>query len=149
MKTLIILIAISLAQFPQAQNQNLLSASASGEHLPALSAKDTTEFVPLFLFADQIPQYPGGEKAMIRFFRENIKYPELAYSHGHEGTVLVEFIVEKDGSIKRARVLKGIGLGCDKAALEVLEKMPNWKPALDKGKATSVRYITQIRFSLF
>lgn len=149
MKTLIILFAISLSQFPQATDQNMTLAVVPVDHLTAQMVRDTTDFVPLFLFADQIPQYPGGEKAMIRFIEENIEYPELAYSHGHEGTVLVEFVVHTDGSLDRVKVLRGIGLGCDEAALAVLKKMPRWQPAFDNGRVTPVRYITQVKFSLF
>jgi protein TonB len=113
------------------------------------SGCDTTKLIPLFIFADEYPEYPGGEQAMIRFIRENIQYPELAYSHGHEGTVLLEFIVDRKGAVDQIKVLKSIGLGCDKAAVAVFKKMPRWQPAVQGGRAIAVRYITPVKFSLF
>jgi outer membrane biosynthesis protein TonB len=98
MKTLIIFCTLSLT----VAYQNLdgkYPPNSSTETFPLELVSDTTDFVPFFFFADQYPQYPGGEAAMIRYIREHIQYPEIAYSHGHEGTVLVEFVVERDGRI--------------------------------------------------
>ncbi|PHN07169.1 energy transducer TonB [Flavilitoribacter nigricans] len=148
MKTLIILYALSISLSFNAFDP---VDSPSAQDLSETTAipSDTAEYIPFFLFADQLPKYPGGEKEMVRFIQESIEYPELAYSHGHEGTVVVEFVVENDGRITQMKILRSVGLGCDEAALAVFRKMPRWQPALQGGRNIAVRYVTPVKFSLF
>lgn len=150
MKTLILLFSFGLSStfFTVKLSPVVVVSHQSAREAPA-TVVDTTDAVPLFLFADHYPEYPGGEKEMIRFIQKNIQYPNLAYDHGHEGTVLVEFIVDETGVVNQIKVLKGIGLGCDEAALEVFKHMPKWRPAVRGGKNIPVRYITPIEFQLF
>lgn len=105
--------------------------------------------VMLYTEAEEYPEFPGGEKAMTQYIRENLEYPELARDHGHEGTVVVQFVVETDGSVGQLKILRTVGLGCDKAAIAVFKEMPKWKPAYQSGIAVPVRYITPVKFSLF
>jgi protein TonB len=150
MKTLIIIFTLSLTTaYHQLDWHSSENATSDTENPSSYIESDTTEFVPYFLFADQYPEYPGGEQEMIRYIRENIEYPELAYSHGHEGTVIVEFVVEENGSIGQLKILRSVGLGCDEAALAVFDDMPQWRPAVQGGRAIAVRYITPVKFSLF
>ena len=65
-----------------------------------------------------------------------------------EGLVLVSFVVEKDGNISNASVLRGIGGGCDEEALRVVARMPAWKPGQQGGKPVRVRYTLPMRFKL-
>lgn len=148
MKTLIIFCTLSLTVAYQNLDEKYPPNSSAESSLLQLES-DTTDFVPFFFFADQYPHYPGGESEMIRYIREHIQYPELAYSHGHEGTVLVEFVVERDGKIGQVKILRSVGLGCDEAALAVFEDMPAWQPAVQGGREIAVRYITPVKFSLF
>lgn len=111
--------------------------------------RDTSKFIPMYYLADEYPEYPGGEKEMIAFIQTHISYPELAYNHGHEGTVIIGLVIQKDGKVSDLKVIRSVGLGCDEAALEVFKKMPLWKPAIQGGKAIPVKYIVPVRFSLF
>jgi len=102
----------------------------------------------VFVVVEDQPEFPGGEKARMRYLRNNIEYPQLARESGIEGTVYVTFVVEKDGSITDVRVLRGIGGGCDKEAIRVVKEMPKWKPGKQRGKPVRVQFNMPIRFTL-
>ena len=98
--------------------------------------------------AEVMPEYPGGEQAMMKFVADNVKYPQDARDKEISGRVLVSFVVEKDGSIGDVKVVKGIGGGCDEEAVRVVNAMPKWKPGMDKGKPVRVSYMMPITFKL-
>ena len=74
------------------------------------------------------PQFPGGEKARLKYIEENFRYPQSAIDSGIQGTVHIMFVVEPDGSITNVRIARGIGGGCDEEAIRLVEGMPNWIP---------------------
>lgn len=99
-------------------------------------------------FAEDMPEFPGGNQAMYKYLSENIKYPTMAMESGISGRVYVSFIVEKDGSISDVKVMRGIGGGCDKEAVRVVKNMPKWTPGKQKGKAVRVKFTLPINFKL-
>lgn len=97
----------------------------------------------------QMPEYPGGQEAMIQFMVENIKFPAAARKEGISGTVYVTFVVDNSGIVKDVKVLRGIGGGCDEEALRVVNAMPHWKPGINKeGKAVNVQMNLPVKFKL-
>jgi len=102
----------------------------------------------VFTIVEQMPQYPGGQDGMMRYLGSNIKYPEEASEAGIEGVVYVTFVVEKDGAVGEARVLRGIGAGCDEEAVRVVRAMPKWEPGMQRGKPVRVQYNLPIRYKL-
>ncbi|MCP4550924.1 MAG: M56 family metallopeptidase [Bacteroidetes bacterium] len=102
----------------------------------------------IFVVVENQPEYPGGEDARIAFLGSNIKYPAAARKAGIQGVVYVTYVVEKDGSIKDARIVRGIGGGCDEEAVRVINAMPNWIPGTQRGKAVRVQFNLPIRFTL-
>ena len=98
--------------------------------------------------AEVMPEFPGGEQAMMKFVAENVQYPQEARDKEISGRVLVSFVVEKDGSIGDVKVVKGIGGGCDEEAVRVVNTMPKWKPGMDKGKPVRVSYMMPFSFKL-
>ena len=98
--------------------------------------------------ADVMPEYPGGDQAMMQFVADNVKYPQEAIDKEISGRVMVGFVVEKDGSISDVKVVKGIGGGCDEEAVRVVNAMPKWKPGMDKGKPVRVSYMMPFSFKL-
>ena len=98
--------------------------------------------------AEVMPEFPGGEQAMINFVAKNVTYPKEAMEKEISGRVLVGFIVEKDGSITETEVVKGIGGGCDEEAVRVVKAMPKWKPGKQKGKPVRVHFLLPITFKL-
>jgi len=102
----------------------------------------------IFVFVEDQPGYPGGDKARIKYLQENIKYPEMAKESGIQGTVYVTFVVEKDGRITSVKVLRGIGGGCDEEAVRVIKRMPSWKPGKQRGRSVRVQFNMPVRFVL-
>lgn len=98
--------------------------------------------------AEKMPEYPEGMEALMVFLESEIKYPKKAIKKEVEGKVYVSFVVETDGSINQAKVLRGIGEGCDEEALRVVNKMPNWIPGENKGEKVRVKFTLPISFVL-
>ena len=97
---------------------------------------------------EQKPNFIGGDAALFKYLGENIKYPAMARENGIEGTVYVEFIIAKDGSITEANVKRGIGGGCNEEALRVVNSMPKWKPGKQQGNPVKVKYTLPVKFKL-
>ncbi|MCL2682092.1 MAG: energy transducer TonB [Bacteroidales bacterium] len=96
------------------------------------------------------PQFPGGEKARLKYLSENLKYPQSAIDSGIQGTVHVTFVIETDGVVSDVRVIRGIRgcEDCDKEAIRLVEGMPSWIPGEQRGKPVRVQFNMPIRFSL-
>ena len=108
----------------------------------------TEEVEKPFIIVEQMPQFPGGVDEMMRFIKNNLRYPEAAIEAGIQGTVTLNFVVGRDGRISRVQVIRGIGGGCDEEAVRVLEKMPPWNPGKQGGVAVLVSYTVPFKFIL-
>lgn len=102
----------------------------------------------IFVFVEENPSYPGGDEARIKYLVENIKYPDMAKESNIQGIVYVTFVVEKDGRVSNVKVLRGIGGGCDEEAVRVIQKMPNWAPGKQRGRAVRAQFNMPVRFTL-
>lgn len=100
------------------------------------------------ILVEKKPEYPRGEAAMYKFINKHIKYPKKARKEGIEGIVYVQFIIDKEGNITKAKVIKGIGYGCDEEALRVVNKMPKWTPGTQRGKPVQVTFTLPFNFKL-
>ena len=94
-----------------------------------------------------MPTFPGGTNSMIKYFSENIKYPEQAKSKGVKGRVLVNFVVEKDGRITDCKVVKSASPELDNEALRVVSSMPKWNPGKKDGQPVRVKFTIPISFA--
>jgi TonB family protein len=103
--------------------------------------------IPLHVVEKQ-PEYKGGYDAMMNFLKKNIKYPETAKKSGIQGTVYIQFIVEKTGKISKVRILRGISKECDEEAIRVVNSMPKWIPGRQDGKAVPVMFQIPVKFQL-
>ncbi len=95
-----------------------------------------------------MPEFPGGNKAMMSYLAENIKYPKEAENAGMQGRVIVQFVVDTDGSIEDAKVVRAVDPLLDKEAIRVINAMPKWKPGMQDGKEVRVKYTVPIAFRL-
>ncbi len=109
---------------------------------------DGTAEAPIRDFVEQMPEFPGGYPALVAFLNKYMKYPMEAREAGIEGRVLIKFVVDADGSIALATVVRGLGGGCDKEALRVVNAMPKWKPGKQNGHAVKVYFTLPIHFTL-
>lgn len=110
-------------------------------------AKSTEEQEP-FDMVEQMPEFPGGVQALMQFLYENIRYPEAAQTAGKAGRVVVQFVVEADGTVSNAKVVRSISEELDAEALRVVNAMPRWTPGKYKGKAVRVKYTLPVSFRL-
>lgn len=102
----------------------------------------------IFMVVEQMPAFPGGQGALMKYLAEHIKYPELAKESGIQGRVFINFVVEPDGRIDHVKVLRGIGGGCDEEAVRVVKSMPRWVPGKQRGKPVRVSFNLPVKFAL-
>lgn len=95
-----------------------------------------------------LPEFPGGREALVKYLAENIKYPDDARSSGVEGTASYSFIVDTDGLIYHIRALMWLNSSINKECLRVIKSMPKWQPGKCEGVPTKFRYYLPIRFKL-
>ena len=84
----------------------------------------------------------------MNFLSKNIKYPTTAQENGIQGRVIVQFVVNTDGSITEPKVVRGVDPELDAEALRVISIMPKWKPGKQKGEAVRVKYTIPVMFRL-
>ena len=121
-------------------------------------AKDHEYIIPMskeeasdnktFDVVEQMPAFPGGQAALMQFLAKNLRYPEEAHKNNIQGRVIVNFDVEKDGSITEARIAKSVAPLLDAEALRVINSMPNWTPGRQNGEAVRVKYTVPVTFRL-
>ncbi|MDD2552698.1 MAG: TonB family protein, partial [Dysgonamonadaceae bacterium] len=102
----------------------------------------------IFVVVEDQPQFPGGTQAMMKYLGDNIKYPVEAQKNKIQGRVIVNFVVNKDGSLSDMKVVRGQDPLLDAEAIRVISTMPNWKPGMQRGQAVKVRYTLPIVFKL-
>ena len=102
----------------------------------------------IFSIVEETATPKGGMAAFYKFVGSKLKYPPQANRMGVEGKVYVEFVINRDGSIVDARVVRGIGAGCDEEAVRVVASSPAWNPGKQRGKAVRQKYTLPIIFKL-
>ena len=102
----------------------------------------------VFDVVEQMPSFPGGMGALMSWLSQNIKYPVIAAENGVQGRVIVQFVVEKDGSVTDVRVAKSVDPSLDKEAQRVVKAMPKWIPGKQNGSAVRVKYTVPVTFKL-
>ena len=110
--------------------------------------EEKTKDERIFDTVEEMPSYSGGQGALMSFLANNIQYPIEAQKKGVQGRVIVEFIIEKDGTITNVKVLHGVDPALDKEAIRVIKSMPKWNPGKQNGSAVRVRYEVPIVFGL-
>ena len=110
--------------------------------------KQEAEQNKVFDVVEQQPQFPGGMGALNQWLGSNIKYPAMAAENGIEGRVIVQFVVERDGSVSGVHVVRGVDSSLDKEATRVVAQMPKWIPGKQNGSAVRVKYTVPVTFRL-
>lgn len=128
-----------LASFMKADGEKSLETSP----VTSLAPQDS-----VFQAVEEMPEFPGGMKAMMQFIFSNVKYPAISQENGTQGRVITQFTVGKDGSITDAKVLRSVDPYLDKEALRVISAMPKWKPGKQGGKVVATRFTMPIDFRL-
>lgn len=102
----------------------------------------------VFYIVEEMPAFPGGNSALMSYLSKQVKYPVVAQQNGIQGKVLVNFIVEIDGSVSNAKIAKAVDPVLDTEALRVVNSLPKWKPGKQGGKVVRVQYTVPINFVL-
>ena len=134
---------VSFAETNRVENQNLAVADTL---LPDKTQPGKERSYQVFMVVEQMPQFPGGMAALIKYLNNNVHYPKSEEASGTEGRVMVQFIVETDGSISEVQIQKGLGEAFDTEAVRVVSSMPKWKPGMQRGEKVRVRYLLPITF---
>lgn len=115
------------------------------EPVPVKEEKKEEE---IFVAVEQPAEFPGGQAALMKWLSQNIRYPEAAQQNDIQGRVIVKFVVEKDGSIGQASIVKGVDKDLDREALRVVKKMPKWQPGKNNGVAVRSYFNLPVTFKL-
>ena len=118
------------------------------DYTPVDIIQETTAEEPPVRFVEQMPEFPGGIEAFNAYLKRELRYPEQCRQIGITGSVLVEFVVERDGSISNVKVLVPVYPDLDAEAVRVINASPKWNPGKQMGKAVRVFYQIPIRFTL-
>ena len=102
----------------------------------------------VFQVVEEMPDFPGGMKALMDYLSKNVKYPAEAHAIGAQGRVIVSFTVKKDGSIADTKVERSVNPYLDKEAMRVIAAMPKWQPGKQRGEAVNVRFTVPVAFRL-
>jgi len=102
----------------------------------------------VFIIAEQMPEFPGGELALLKYLANSIQYPVIAMENGITGKIYVSFIINEKGGIEDVNLLRGIDEALNNEALRVVKSLPKWQPGRQGGKAVKVRYTLPIVFEM-
>ncbi len=135
----VLVYAIAIAQTPENRN-------------PEYTATDTTDEGVIYTIVEQMPYFPGGEEALLKYLGKNIKYPEIARDANTQGTIFLTFVIDEDGEVTKVQVLRGLtGKGakdCADEAVRVVSEMPTWAPGIQNKKAVKVQYNLPLKFTM-
>ena len=131
-------------------NDLVASMKTNQVETASVAVKDTlTPDEPVFEVVEQMPEFPdGGMAGLMEYFKKNLRYPEEAKKAGTQGRVVVQFLINKNGAISDASVLRSVDRLLDAEAVRLVRSMPKWKPGMQKGKAVTVKYTVPVLFSL-
>ena len=101
-----------------------------------------------FVIVEDMPEFKGGEKALLKYIADHVVYPEMAKENDIQGTVYVGFVVNEKGKVTNVSILRGVDPLLDKEAIKVIENLPDWKPGKQSGKNVKVRMQVPIKFQL-
>lgn len=103
----------------------------------------------IVLFPDTVATFPGGEQALSQWIKANLKYPAQSRELEIQGTVYVEFLIMKDGSVSSVRIVKGIDAFIDREAKRLMRSSPNWNPAIHEGEKVVYKHTLPLKFTLY
>lgn len=142
---------VRLASDNDSESQLTIVSQSSGS-APQSVQKVASSEIPttndVFMVVEQMPEFPGGMSACLKFMADHVAYPKEAAEKKIQGRVIVQFVVMKDGSIANARVLRAVDPLLDAEALRVIGLMPKWKPGTQRGQAVNVKFTMPVTFRL-
>ena len=135
----------SVQQVDEGQAPETLAAE---EQLEEVTEEPVEEPEKVYDMVEQMPEFPGGYAKMMEYISTHLQYPEDAQENGTQGRVIVQFVINADGSISDAQIARKLDPSCDNEALRVINGMPRWKPGQQGGENVRVKYTIPIVFRL-
>lgn len=132
----------------EAPDYNKESSAAKPQQAVVEEPQERSSSGQIYTAVEQPAEFPGGQSALMTFLSNNIRYPEAAQQNGISGRVIVKFVVEKDGSISSASVVKGVDKDLDAEAVRVVRRMPKWKPGKNSGQPVRSYFTLPVSFKL-
>ena len=114
--------------------------------LPLLTIAQNEKTDSTFALVEKMPEFPGGQDALIAYLSKELRYPEEARKSGAAGKVVTQFVVSENGSISNIKIIRSVGCGCDEEAIRVISKMPRWVPGMQDGAPLKVYFKLPITF---
>jgi len=153
-KTITILSILLLSLYCFGQNDEIIIPEIEqaiideGEIIEDLKAEEVkpVKEPEIFTIVEQMPSFPGGQKACIDFIYSKLKFPETDDKEFSGGLVVLSFVVNEDGTLSDIVVLRDIGYACGEEAVRVVKSMPRWTPGMQRGRAVKVSYKLPVRF---
>lgn len=128
------------------------AVATTGPTGPAPGSAESTDTAPAtsepFIAVEKMPEFAGGQAALLRYLQKNLRYPSSALAAGMGGRVFLSFVVGADGRISEVTILKGLGYGLDEEAQRVVRQMPAWVPGYQSKHPVPVRFTLPITFSI-
>ena len=134
----------ALNESSQSENDTQTESSVTDEN--ENTSESSVVDNKVYSVVEQMPNFPGGEEALMKFINEHIKYPQSALEQGTQGTVMLRFVVTGTGGIGEVQILKGLDPDCDDEAKRVVKSLPKFNPGMQQGRPVSVWYTTPVRF---
>ena len=141
---------VELEQQDILTSEDTQEAAQTAVYTPPAAVEEEEEEAAqqIFTVVEEMPEFPGGMNELLKYLAKSIKYPVIAQENGIQGRVICAFVVNRDGSIVDAEVLRGVDPSLDKEALRVIMAMPKWKPGKQRGKPVRVKYTVPVTFRL-
>ncbi|MDC2615029.1 MULTISPECIES: energy transducer TonB [Bacteroides] len=114
---------------------------------PVVETETVVEDI-IHVSVEVMPEFIGGTAALMKYLSSNIKYPTISQETGSQGKVIVQFVVDKDGTISNPEVVRGVDPYLDKEAIRVISSMPKWTPGVQNGKKVRVKFTVPVSFRL-
>jgi protein TonB len=102
----------------------------------------------IFMVVEEMPEFPGGTRALLKYIAQNVKYPVICQENGVQGMVSVSFVINEKGEVTNVKAFRGTDANLEQEAVRVVKSLPNWKPGKQRGKAVKVSYNVPVRFKL-
>lgn len=144
MKTLFLSLLLLFTGVANAQTESVHVVPPTPSPVEPVQEKNDV----VYTYVEQMPEFPGGNEAMMEFIRKNLRYPETAKETGVEGRVIVRFVVNEDGTVSDITILRDIGAGCGAEAVHVVKMMPKWKSGKQNGRAVRTYMTLPVMFRL-
>jgi len=107
-----------------------------------------SEPIKVYDFVEKMPQFPGGEEALLKFIYSNIEYPKIALEYQIEGMVAAQFIIGTNGKVRDIIILRSLEPSCDEEVIRVIKMLPDWEPGYQFNRAVPVKYVLPVKFKI-